>query len=181
MRCSFAHGRGWMRRHDGGRRKGIARDWVSGTMSKHLWCSRRCERRRCQLAKRVLGNFHDHVASLRRRRYRVGPSIPPCRFTRVRPHCNFLLIRYGLAALKASICRLRLLRRLQRLHPLHEAFTVWYRALLVCPPTRPEAPSLVYGTSIYGTSLRQSVSPLGSFRLTEQSSPRARENRRVEE
>lgn len=181
MRCSFAHGRGWMRRHDGGRRKGIARDWVSGTMSKHLWCSRRCERRRCQLAKRVLGNFHDHVASLRRRRYRVGPGIPPCRFTRMRPHCNFLLIRYGLAALKASICRLRLLRRLQRLHPLYEAFTVWYRALLVCPSTRPEAPSLCIWDCCIGTSLRQSVSPLGSFRLTEQSSLRARENRRVEE
>ena len=104
----------------------------------------------------------------------------PCRFTRVRPHCNFLLIRYGLAALKASICRLRLLRRLQRLHPLYEAFTVWYRALLVCPSTRPEAPSPVYRT-VYGTSLRQSVSPLGSFRLTEQSSLRTRENRRVEE
>lgn len=144
--------------------------------AKHLWCSRRCERRRCQLAKHVLGNFYDHVASLRRRRYRVGPGIPPCRFTRVRPHCNFLLIRYGLAALRASICRLRLLRRLQRLHPLCEAFTVWYRALLVCLPTRPEASSLVCGAS-----LRQSVSPLGSFRLTEQSSLRARENRRVEE
>ena len=129
-------------------------------------CSRKFSRSRCV----------SPSSALPRR-----PRHSPCRFTRVRPHCNFLLIRYGLAALKASICRLRLLRRLQRLHPLYEAFTVWYRALLVCPSTRPEAPSLCIWDCCIGTSLRQSVSPLGSFRLTEQSSLRARENRRVEE